>query len=44
MTVARVTVCSTAYCVDGEKKECCCMCYDTATQTKTYTAAQTNKQ
>ena len=41
MTVAHATVCSsTAYCV-GEKRECCFMCYDTAAQEKTDTAAQT---
>ena len=40
MTVARATVCSIAYSVWAEKRECRCTCYDTAAQTKPDTAAQ----
>ena len=45
MTVTRATVCSTAYCVDREKRVllCATVYYDTAAQTKTDTASETNQ-
>ena len=46
MTVSRATVWTTAYCVDGRRKESaavCVMTYDTAAQTKNDTAAQTKQ-
>jgi len=37
MTVVRTTL----HTVWTEKRECCCMCFDTIAQTETDTAAQT---
>ena len=47
MTVSRATVCSTAYCVDAEKKVLllyASVLYDTAAQIKTDIAAETKQQ
>ena len=45
MTVARATLFYCILCVvDGEKRECCRMCYDTATQTKTEDTAECRRQ
>jgi len=46
MTVARATVCSTVYCVDGEKRRVLLYAsvYHTAAQIKTDTAVETKQE